>query len=85
MFFELFKLILNFKWRREIFVAMLYLGDGIPVNSATFANEETWFELRLLVEHSPTAGEFAEAAGTELCKGNVEEIADIELHVSLTM
>ena len=27
------------------FVAMLYLDDGIPVNSATFANEETWFEL----------------------------------------
>ena len=25
--------------------AMLYLDDGIPVNSATFANEETWFEL----------------------------------------
>ena len=35
----------NLKWRREIFVAMLYLDDGIPVNSATFANEETWFEL----------------------------------------
>ena len=30
-------------------MAMLYLDDGIPVNSATFANEETWFEL--LVEH----------------------------------
>ena len=27
------------------FVAMLYLDDSIPVNSATFANEETWFEL----------------------------------------
>ena len=36
---ELFNL--NLKWRREIFVAMLYLDDGIPVNSATFANEET--------------------------------------------
>ena len=35
--------------------------------------------LELLVEHSPAAGGFAEAAGTELCKGNVEEIADIEL------
>ena len=48
---------------------MLYLDDGIPVNSATFANEETLFELigaELLVEHSPTAGGFAEAAGTEL-------------------
>ena len=28
--------------------------------------------LELLVEHSPTAGGFAETAGTELCKGNVE-------------
>lgn len=56
-------------------MAMLYLDDGIPVNSATFANEETWFELigaELLVEHSHTAGGFTEAAGTELCKGNVE-------------
>ena len=37
-------------------MAMLYLDNGIPVNSATFANEETWFELigaELLVEHSP--------------------------------
>ena len=35
-------------------MAMLCLDDGIPVNSATFANEETWFELigaELLVEH----------------------------------
>ena len=46
--------------------------------SATFANEETLFELigaELLVEHSHTAGGFAEAASTELCKGvkgNVE-------------
>ena len=56
-------------------MAMLYLDDGIPVNSATFANEETWFELigvELLVEHSHTAGGFTEAAGTEQCKGNVE-------------
>ena len=55
-------------------MAMLYLDDGIPVNSTTFANEETWFELigaELLVEHS-AAGGFTEAAGTELCKGNVE-------------
>ena len=50
---------------------MLYLEDGMPVNCATFANEETWFELigeGLLVEHSQTAGGFVEAAGTELCK-----------------
>ena len=38
------------------------LNNGIPVNSATFSNEETWFELigaELLVEHSHTAGGFA--------------------------
>ena len=54
---------------------MLYSDNSIPVNSATFANEETWFELigvELLVKHSHTAGGFAKAAGTELCKGNVE-------------
>ena len=59
-------------------MAMLYLDDGIPVNFATFANEETWFELigaGLLVEHSHTAGMVDLPklhAGTELCKGNVE-------------
>ena len=44
-------------------MAMLYLDDGITVNSATFTNEETWFELigaELLVEHSHTAGVFTE-------------------------
>ena len=49
-------------------MAMLYLDNGIPVNSATFANEEAWFELigaELLVEHFHTTGGFAEAAGTE--------------------
>ena len=53
---------------------MLYLDDSIPVNSTTFANEETWFELigaELLLEHSHTAGGFAEAAGSELNKGNL--------------
>ena len=35
--------------------------------------------MELLVEHFPTPGGFAEAAGTELCKENVAEIADIEL------
>ena len=58
-------------------MAMLYLDNGMPMNSATFANEETWFKLigpELLLEHSHTAQlvDFAEAAGTELCKGNVE-------------
>ena len=83
----MFKTRLKLKWRREILfcghtVRILYLYDGIPVNSATFANEETWFQLieaELLVEHSNSAGGFAEAAGTELCKGNVEYIADVEL------
>ena len=69
-------------------MAMLYLDDGIPVNSATFANEKTWFELigaELLVEHSHRAGGFAEAAGTELCKGKVEhKIADVELDCTST-
>ena len=49
-------------------MAMLYLDNGIPVKSATFANEEAWFELigaELLVEHFHTTGGFAEAAGTE--------------------
>ena len=32
-----------------------------------------------MVKHSSTPGGFAEAAGTELCKGNVEEITDVEL------
>ena len=69
-------------------MVMLYLDDGIPVNSATFGNKETWFELIGTAGRcccccccccSPTAGGFAEVAGTELCKGNVKEIADIEL------
>ena len=59
-------------------MAMPYLnGDGISVNSATLAHEDTWFKqigAELLVELlSPTAGKFA------MCKGNVEEIADVEL------
>ena len=57
-------------------MAMLYLDNGIPVNSATFANEEAWFELigaELLVEHFHTTGDLPKLhAGTELCKGNVE-------------
>ena len=46
-------------------MAMLYLDNGIPVNAATFANEEAWFELigaGLLVEHFHTTGGFTEAA-----------------------
>ena len=26
---------------------MLYMDDSIPVNSPTFADEETWYELKL--------------------------------------
>ena len=43
----------------------------------------TWFEMigtaggTFSNLHAPCG--FAEAAGTELCKGNVEEIADVEL------
>ena len=62
-------------------MAMLYLDDGIPVNSTTIANEGTWFELigkEVLVEHSHTVGGFAKVAGTELWK-ETEEIADVEL------
>ena len=56
------------------------MDDGIPVNSATFTDEETWFELIGTAGRTFSyAGGFAEAASTELCKGNVEEIADIEL------
>ena len=70
----------NLKWRREIFVVMLYLDDGnrwILPHSVIKKLGLNWLEL--LVERSSTAGGFAEAAGTELCKGNVEEIADVEL------
>ena len=53
------------------------------MNSATSAGEETWFELirtagRLFC-HMHATGGFVEAAGTKLWKGNVEEIADVEL------
>ena len=50
---------------------------------ATLADEETWFEKigtagrTFSNMHAPCG--FAEAAGTELYKGNVEEIADFEL------
>ena len=66
---KLFKILIGAE--RFHFVIMLYLEDGIPVNSATFANEETWFEqigAELLVEHFQKAGGFTEAAGTGLCK-----------------
>ena len=56
---------------RDYFVAMLYLDDSIPVNSATFADEETCFELIGTAGRTfccmRAAGGFAEAAGTELC------------------
>ena len=59
------------------------MDNSIPVNSATFAEEETWFELigsagQTFLYMRASSG-FAEAAGTKLYKGNVEEIADVEL------
>ena len=71
-------------------MAMLYMDDCIPVNSARFADEETWFGLigtaGRTFSFMNAADGFAEAAGTELCKGkrlvdgaDVEEIADVEL------
>lgn len=68
------------------------MDDGIPVNSATFADEETWLELietagqTFFFTHA--ADRFAEAAGSELCEArrladeaDVEEIADVELEL----
>ena len=56
-------------------MVMLYMDDGIPVNSATFADEETWVELigtaGRTFSYMHTAGGFAESAGTALCKENV--------------
>ena len=54
---------------RDYFVAMLYLDDGIPENSSTFADEETWFELigtagRTFSYMDVSCG-FTEAAGRE--------------------
>ena len=76
--------------RDSFLVATLYMDDGIPVNSATFDDEETWFELigtagRTFSFMHASDG-FAEAADTELSKekrlvdeADVEEIAAVEL------
>ena len=61
---------------------MLYLDDGIPVNSATFESEETGFELiRTAARTFPYAPvEFPKLQAPNCAKGiNVEEIADVEL------
>ena len=53
-------------------VAVLFMDDGIPVNSATFGDEETWFVLIGTVKQTfymHSADGLAEAAGTELSKG----------------
>ena len=68
---------LNWKWHREIILwPCCTRFDGIPVNSGTFADEKTWLELigtaGRTFSYMHAAGGFAEAAGTELCKGNVE-------------
>ena len=45
------------------------------MNSGTFADEKSWFELietaGRTFSYMHAAGGFAEVAGTELCKGNV--------------
>ena len=71
-------------------VAMLYMDDGIPVNSATFSDGKTWFELigtaGRTFSFMHAADGFAKAAGTEPCEGkrlvdeaDVEETEDVEL------
>ena len=66
------------------------MEDGILVNSATFIDGQTWFELigtaGRIFSFIHAANEFAEAVGTELCGGkrlvdeaHAEEIADVEL------
>ena len=49
------------------------MDDDIPVNSTTFADELRWFELigtaGRTFSFMHAADGFAEAAGTELCKG----------------
>ena len=64
-------------------MAMLYMGNGIPVNSAIFTDEQTWFQLvgtaGRTFSFMHAADGFTEAAGSELYNGNVEEIADVRL------
>ena len=66
------------------FVAMLYMNtvNSATINFTTFTKEEL-FELigtaGRTFSFMQAADGFADAGGTELCKGNVEEIADIEL------
>ena len=71
-------------------MVMLYMEEGIPVNSAPLAGEETWFELignaGRTFSFIQATDRFAEATGTELCKGQLlidggvaEEIADVQL------
>ena len=53
---------------------MLYMDDGIPVNFASFADEETWFQLIGSASRTfsfvHAVDGFAEAAGTNCAKGN---------------
>ena len=59
---------------------MQYVDDGISAKSAASADEETWFELigtaGKTFSYMHASSGFAEAA---LCKGNVHEIADVDL------
>ena len=76
-------------------MTMLYMDDGIPVNSATFTDAETWFLLTGTAGRTfsfmHAADGFAKAEGTELCEGkrlvdeeDVEEFEDVELDCAVT-
>ena len=56
--------------------SILYFDDGIPVNSATFTNEETWFEL---IGNAGRTFSYSWWISEAADKGNVKEIADVEL------
>ena len=59
------------------------MDDGIPVNYASFADEETWFELIISAgrtfSYMPAASANPEDECIELYKGHVDEIADVVL------
>ena len=59
------------------------MDDGIPVNYATFAHKEFWFELiettSQTFSFAHADDEFAEVAGIEQCKGKrIEDQAGVE-------
>lgn len=62
-------------------MAMLYMEDGILVNSATFTDGETWFELIGTIGTIGTGGErfFFMQAADGFAEADVVEITDVEL------